>query len=247
MKWDSTLYDGKHDFVSEYGKGLLSYIPDASDQKILDLGCGTGTLTSEISDKYPDVLGVDGSPDMIQQAKETYPTVSFEVVDALNMSFDKEWDIVFSNAVFHWIPDHDKLLKNIKQSLKASGKLICEFGGYGNIGTIEQAFKTLLAAKGYTYKSRFNFPTVDAFGTLLEKNGFIIDDLYIYDRPTVLKDGEKGLANWASQFFATDLVDFSQADKDSLLAELENAVRAELWDGTNWVADYKRLRAIAHI
>ena len=54
----------------------------------------------------------------------------------------------------------------------------------------EQAFKTLLAAKGYTYKSRFNFPTVDAFGTLLEKNGFIIDDLYIYDRPTVLKDGK---------------------------------------------------------
>ena len=42
-EWNATLYDNKHDFVAEYGKGLLEYIPQNKNQCILDLGCGIGT------------------------------------------------------------------------------------------------------------------------------------------------------------------------------------------------------------
>ena len=45
MEWNSTLYDKKHDFVAEYGKGLLEFVPQNTKQSILDLGCGTGALT----------------------------------------------------------------------------------------------------------------------------------------------------------------------------------------------------------
>jgi SAM-dependent methyltransferase len=57
MKWNAELYEDKHNFVAEYGKGLLEYIPDSKEQVILDLGCGTGTLTHELSQKAYKVIG----------------------------------------------------------------------------------------------------------------------------------------------------------------------------------------------
>lgn len=50
MEWNSTLYDKKHDFVAEYGKGLLEFVPQNLKQPILDLGCGTGILTVQLAD-----------------------------------------------------------------------------------------------------------------------------------------------------------------------------------------------------
>lgn len=247
MKWNAKLYDTKHDFVSAYGRGLLGYLPSDKQARILDLGCGTGKLTDEISKTYPNILGIDGSKEMIAKAKAAYPTLNFEVIDALNMTDDSQWDVIFSNAVFHWIPDHDHLLKHIKTALKPKGILICEFGGFGNIATIEQAFKSILLAKGYIYTSRFNFPTEEAFRERLEKNGFVIEELVLYDRPTILKEHEKGLYNWASQFFDTDLAKFRHSEHDSILTELEDSVRSQLWHEDHWEADYRRLRVIAHL
>lgn len=61
MQWNSSLYDKKHDFVAEYGKGLLEFIPDNKEQTILDLGCGTGILTAELVPLGRKIVGVDSS------------------------------------------------------------------------------------------------------------------------------------------------------------------------------------------
>ena len=51
MDWNAEWYENKHDFVAEYGRGLLSCVPENPDQSILDLGCGTGTLTHALLEK----------------------------------------------------------------------------------------------------------------------------------------------------------------------------------------------------
>lgn len=247
MKWNSQLYDSRHGFVAEYGRDLLHYIPSNPEQRILDIGCGTGTLTVKLAGLGSYVLGIDSSETMIAQARAQYPEIDFQVGNALNLPFENQWDVVFSNAVFHWIEDHDTLLKNIRKALKSKGILICEFGAAGNISTIETAFAEALKSYGYIYTARFNFPTAKHFGELLTANGFVIDKIYEKERPTPLNDGRKGLSNWMEQFFASELKSMPDDVKASVFQQVEEAVKIDLWDGTQWIADYRRLRAVAHV
>lgn len=247
MEWNSTLYDKNHDFVAEYGKGLLEFVPKHKEQAILDLGCGTGTLTAELLDFGNEVIGVDSSQNMIDRAKECFGNINFITCDALALPFEKEFDVVFSNAVFHWINDHNRLLRNIYKALKPNGLLVCEFGADGNIATIENAFAKACKGFGYDYKPKFNFPTTDTFTKLLEANKFIIDNIYDYDRPTVLKDNENGLTNWIKQFFEAELSSIPKDVHAEIFEKVEEITRDSLWNGKEWVADYRRLRVLAHI
>ena len=86
-EWNATMYDNKHDFVAEYGKGLLEYIPQNEKQSILDLGCGTGTLTVQLNNLAKMVIGVDQSESMIKKAQEQYPNINFLICDALSLPF----------------------------------------------------------------------------------------------------------------------------------------------------------------
>ena len=247
MEWNSTLYDKKHDFVAEYGKGLLEFVPKNDKQAILDLVCGTGVLTVQLADFGNKIVGVDSSQSMIDKAKEQFNNIEFKVCDALALPFENEFDVVFSNAVFHWISDHDALLKSVYKVLKPQGLLVCEFGANGNIATIENAFAKACNSLGYDYKTKFNFPTAEDFEKLLENNGFVIDRIYDYDRPTVLKEGKQGLANWMKQFFASELAVMPEHIQVMIIEKVEEFTRDILWNGAEWVADYRRLRVIAHI
>lgn len=246
-EWNAVLYDNKHDFVAEYGKGLLEFVPKNKNQTILDLGCGTGTLTTQLENLAETVIGVDSSRSMIKKAQAQYADIKFMVCDALALPFEAQFDVVFSNAVFHWITDHNALLNNVHKVLKPNGLLICEFGAKGNIAIIENAFMKVCKDSGYKYNPKFNFPTSEQFADLLKKNGFIVDKIYDYDRPTPLKDNERGLANWMKQFFASELELMPGKVADEIIEKVEDLTRTSLWNGSEWIADYRRLRAIAHI
>lgn len=247
MEWNAALYDNKHDFVSEYGKGLLEFVPENKRQHILDLGCGTSILTAQLANLAGEVIGVDHSKNMIEKAQRQFSDIQFMVCDALALPFEKEFDVVFSNAVFHWISNHDALLNHIYKVLKPKGLLICEFGANGNIKTIENAFANACKGLGYDYKPKFNFPATKEFSKLLEKNGFVIDRIYDYDRPTPLKDGEQGLANWMKQFFASEFAVMPEDIQVTIIKKVQELTKETLWNGNEWIADYRRLRAIAHI
>ena len=128
MDWNAEWYENKHGFVAEYGRELLSCVPENPDQSILDLGCGTGTLTHALLEKSASVTGLDSSPEMIAKARQLYPGMDFRVLDARLMPWRNRFDIVFSNAALHWIPDHGTLLNAVSRVLKPQGKLVCEFG-----------------------------------------------------------------------------------------------------------------------
>lgn len=244
MRWNADLYQEKHNFVAEYGKALLEHIPDSKQLSILDLGCGTGDLTYELSKKSSHVIGIDNSYDMIEKARSRHPEIKFQIKDACNLEWVNQFDIIFSNAVFHWILDQTSLLREIYQALKNEGRLICEFGAKGNISSFQKAFETALGKRGYTFNMNFYLPSVEEYKELLEGAGFRVETIFDYERPTPLQGEESGLRNWVTQFFAKDLNNLKDIEQEQIFTEMENTLKPNLWDGSRWIADYRRLRVI---
>ena len=246
MDFHSSLHNKKHDFINEYSKSLLEFVPIKKDQSILDLGCGTGTLTAELAQRAHKVIGLDYSASAIATAKTQFPDIEFNVCDISHLSFENQWDVVFSHAVFHWIADHNTLLQGIYKVLKKHGDLICEFGGNGNLAIIEGAFAKVLKEHGYDYTPRFYAYTVETFRKSLEDNGFIVEKIYDFDKPKMLDGGKDGLVLWMKQFFASKLVEIPEETQTIIFKKVEVLTKETLWNGTQWKVDHRRLRAIAH-
>jgi len=252
MDWDAQLYDKSHDFVAAYGESLLGLLPDRLDF-VVDLGCGTGALTGPLTAKAARVVGIDASPDMIAQARLRLPQVEFLVMDACEMPWNGCVDALFSNAALHWIEDQERLTATMARVLRPGGMLVCEFGARGNIGRLRAAFaevfQTALGSEGlgpaYLNSERFYFPSADEYAARLARHGFAVRLAEEYDRPTPLKGGKEGLARWMSQFFAQDLDCLPPAAQENVFSAVADALRASLWDGGQWIADYRRLRVVA--
>src|SRR3712207_5782083 len=99
--WDAAAYDQQHGYVWRHGASLLELLAPRAGERILDLGCGTGHLTAEIAAAGAEVLGIDSSAPMVEQARSNYPGIPFEAADARDLRLARPFDAVFSNAVLH--------------------------------------------------------------------------------------------------------------------------------------------------
>ena len=128
-KWKPALYNDKHAFVYQYGESLIKLLDPKPEDRILDLGCGSGQLTSKINELAKEVIGIDKSPEMINDARSKYPNINFQVADASNFNFENKFDAIFSNATLHWVLDYKNAIKCMYDSLKTKSKIVVEFGG----------------------------------------------------------------------------------------------------------------------
>lgn len=244
--WNPILYDTNHAFVSDYGNHLIELLAPKPNEKILDLGCGTGDLTNTIYKKKANVVGVDKSENMIKQAKDKYSHINFLAKDATNLGYDNEFDAVFSNATLHWIKEPEQALKSIYKSLKQNGRFIAEFGGKGNIQTITDeiiAQFTAIELDDHTRRFPWYFPSIGEYTSLMEKVGLKVTFAQHFDRPTILKD-DNGLRNWIEMFCSDMFKDINETKKNELITKVESNLKKELFKEGNWIADYKRIRVI---
>ena len=154
--------------------------------------------------------------------------MDFRVLDARLMPWRNRFDIVFSNAAFHWIPDHGTLLNAVSRVLKPQGKLVCEFGARFNILRIREAFRTALERRSLPYTTRFYFPAAEEYGSVLEQAGLRPETMKEFDRPTPLKGGPDGLRNWACQFFREDLNNLREEQRIQIFKEMEDSLKDEV-------------------
>lgn len=248
-KWDAGLYDDKHSFVWKLAADVLELLDAKSGERILDLGCGTGHLTARIAETGAYVVGIDRSSEMIRQAKEKYPSLRFEVMDAREITFEGTFDAVFSNATLHWIKEPERVIGGIKGILRPGGRFVAEFGGKGNTQELLKAIQHSWAKLGLAHPARhpWYYPTIAEYAGLLEQHGFEVTCATLFDRPTPLDDGVSGLQNWLEMFGSAFVEGLLKVDQERLLAEIERELRPKLFRDDHWVMDYRRLRIVARL
>lgn len=248
IAWDAKLYDDKHAFVWEKAKGVMELLAPRAGERILDLGCGTGHLTAQIAATGANVVGVDRSPEMISQAREQFPELHFEIADARHLHFEPRFDAVFSNAVLHWITEPELVVGSVARALVPGGRFVAEFGGKGNVSRVIDAVNRAYTQFGIERgleENTWYYPSVAEYSSLLEREGLEVRDAMLFDRPTRLEDGAKGLEAWIHMFLKFALDRFPPERQQEFLREIERQARPELFRNENWELDYRRLRIAA--
>jgi trans-aconitate methyltransferase len=244
-KWNARLYDDKHNFVFKYGEDVVQQLAPQRGERILDLGCGTGYLTNLIAQAGARVIGMDNSSSMIERAQAAYPDLDFRIMSATDFHFDTPFDAVFSNATLHWVLDKEAAIDNIYQALRPGGRLVLEMGGEGNVEDILVAIRKVLTRHNYYSNAAtqiWYFPSLGEYATLLEKRGFRIHYASHFDRPTKLQDTDNGIRDWIKMFGNAFFKDIPDTGVNTILEEVQEAVRPTRYSNHTWYADYKRLR-----
>lgn len=244
QNWNAADYARHADFVAELGGPVAELLAPRPGERILDLGCGDGSLTEIVARSGATVVGVDAAPDMIEAAKAR--GLDARLMDAHNLAFEHEFDAVFSNAAMHWMLNHEAVLASIHRALKPNGRFVAEFGGHGNVAAICTALLAALQARGISGKARFPwyFPAPEEYAEAMQTAGFTVDSIELIPRPTRLPTG---MAGWLETFANPFLHGLDEEIREAVLNDALALLAPSLRDSHgNWTADYVRLRVNAH-
>lgn len=142
-EWDATTYDALPLPHVGWGQRVLDRMGLRGDELVLDAGCGTGRDAAALLERWPGVrvVGVDGSQQMLDQARERLGDRATLVHADLTqpLPLDEPVDAVMSVAAFHWIRDHTTLFRNLHAVMRPGASLTTDCGGRGNVAIVNQA------------------------------------------------------------------------------------------------------------
>ena len=206
-EWDPDDYHANSSAQLASAHELIKRLNLKGDEAVLDIGCGDGKITAQIAGLVPRgmVTGIDASGPMIEFAALKFPTAShpnlrFAVMDAREITFENQFDLVFSNAALHWVQNHGPVLQGIRRCLKPGGKMYLQMVGKGGLAPMIRALLVVLA------DSRWNrhfqgFQSPNSFYGPEPDRQFIMDAgleplrVELVSR-TMTQKGRAGLTGW---------------------------------------------------
>jgi trans-aconitate 2-methyltransferase len=207
MMWNPEDYAKHSDAQLKWARELRQDLDLQATESILDVGCGDGKITADFAATLPNcrVVGIDSSPEMIAYATRTYtaaqyPNLSFACVDACALSFQHEFDLVFSNATLHWVDNHKAFLDRASQALRSDGRLVISCGGQGNAADILQVFADVTNRKPWNqyfdhfYNPYFFYGKQD-YAQWLKEAGFNAQRLELVPKD-MTHCGKEGFTAW---------------------------------------------------
>jgi trans-aconitate 2-methyltransferase len=214
------------------------------DETVLDAGCGTGRVTRLLLDRLPrgHVVAVDSAPSMVEHAREALGDRATVIEsDLQELVLDEPVDAVFSNAVFHWVMDHDRLFGRLHDALRPGGRLSAQCGGAGNIaafkGLVEEVMARAPFAEHFDGWSRtWNFATAGETEERLARAGFTDVDAWLEPSPVVPPEPREYMRSIC-------LGPYQEALPEELRGPFVDAVAERA--GEQPVLDYVRLNIVA--
>ncbi len=206
FEFDGKKYKSASKHQKEWGHALISELSLKGNETVLDLGCGDGVLTEQLSHfvPYGKVLGIDASINMIATAKRiSKSNLEFAHMNINDMNFENEFDLIFSNAALHWIKDHKRLLKNAYQALKVHGEILWDFGGLGNCSNFIDVIQKKTLEESYAkYFQNFEWPwfmpSKEQYAEFISTIGFSIYTIKEVNRDRYFSDASE-MIRWIDQ------------------------------------------------
>jgi trans-aconitate methyltransferase len=200
--WDALGYDERFGFVARGGAALIDLLDPQPGERVLDLGCGTGELTADLVARGAEVVALDSDPAMVATARERLGA-DVTVVQADGHAFDVgTFDAMFSNAALHWMTRPDDVWACIRRSVRAGGRVVAEQGGVGNVHDTLAALDAARSDLGLAPVATrpWSFPSPGEHAMRLERHGFVVRMVALFDRPSPLEHSADGLADWGRMF-----------------------------------------------
>ncbi len=178
--WDASTYDRISDPQVAMAGPVLDRLELTGDETVLDAGCGSGRVTQLLLERLPGghVVAVDAAPSMVEEARAALgDRATVFQSDLQQLTVREPVDAAFSNAVFHWVPDHDLLFQRLFAALKSGGQLVAQCGGQGNIDRLRKLAAEVAAEQPYAaaltgWNDPWNYASPEATRERLERAGF---------------------------------------------------------------------------
>ncbi len=225
-KWDAADYAANSAAQLAWARELIAKLQLRGGEHLLDVGCGDGKITAELARAVPhgSATGVDASPQMIRFAKKRFPhskipNLDFRVMDARRIRFERQFDVLFSNATLHWVEDHQAFLRGASACLSPGGRLVVSCGGKGNAHDVFLALRPVIRLRRWREFFRrmpraYFFYAPEVYEKWLPRFGF--KSLGVRLTPKLAAhEGRAGFAAW----FRTTWMPYTQRVPEELREE----------------------------
>ncbi|MFL6212591.1 MAG: methyltransferase domain-containing protein [Blastocatellia bacterium] len=237
-KWNPDQYERFRSERSQPFFDLMALVAPRPEMRVVDLGCGTGELTRVLHQtlKASDTLGLDSSAAMLAKSESfAGDGLHFERRDIDEFAEQGDYDLIFSNAALHWLPDHESLLANLTRALKAGGQLAVQVPANDDHPThvvaARLARQSPFSEAMQGYERHWPVLKPEAYAALLHRLGFAKQHvrLQVYGH---LLDARDGVIEWVKGTLLTDyekrmpaelFARFMQEYRERLFEQLEDA------------------------
>jgi trans-aconitate 2-methyltransferase len=178
--WDAETYDRISDVQLGWALEQLERTELRGDEVVLDAGCGSGRVTAELVRRVPHgrVYGVDVSNSMAEHARAALGSrATILCQDLVELDLPERVQVVFSNATFHWIHDHDALFAALARATAPGGRLVAQCGGRGNIDAFRDTADAVAAEEPFAphfenWRRPWNYASAEETAARLGQAGF---------------------------------------------------------------------------
>lgn len=256
-EWNAQAYNRLNNPMQTWGEAIVARLDLGGDECALDLGCGSGRLTEFLLGRLPRgrVIAIDRSANMLDSARQLleprfagrveYVQASLDAIE-----FDQVADLAFSNAAFHWVPDHPRLLAAIFRALKPGAWLVAQCGAEPNIARLRARASEIMRSEVFRpyfdgWPGPWEFASPHLMAQRLAMAGFSDIETDMFEAPVQLSSAEQTRDYFQNVIFGTHLARLPETDHGLRDVFLDRLTEASAQDDPPFRQDYWRLNVRA--